>query len=446
MKRVLALFFLLAAGLAHGAAPSPAAPETLDLPQLLDLAYAQNPDMQAAAERIGQSQAQVAEALAAFYPKLTGRLGYSYSNDPAMAFSAIVSQRRFNNGHFENINNPGFVENFRPELVGTLSLFRGGQDYYRKKAAELGVEAAELQRAALRNDLAAAVTAAYYAALAAPQHVEVARRSLAAVENELGHARHEYQAGARLKADVLSLEVRRSEAREAELHAENAVELTRSALKRLVGLGAADRLAVRENATPAPSEIKDELAELIAEGLARRPEMQAASRVVEMREKEVRAEKGGHLPRINAYAAYGLNERSPEFDFRHDNLTLGVNAEVDLFSGGAVSARISGSERKLAEARAAQEKARLAIEDEIQQARANFQEAEARREVAENAAQAAAEALRLVNEEYRAGAATVTRFLEAEADRARSETRAVTARYDIQVAKANLQKAVGYWK
>jgi outer membrane protein TolC len=417
-----------------------------DLAQALDLAFEHNPDLKAAIERIGQAEAQVAEAVAAFYPRLTGRIGYGYSNDPVMAFSAIVSQRRFDQGHFLGINDPGFVENFRPELVGTLSLFRGGQDYYRKKAAELGVEAAELQRSALRNDLAAAVTGAYYAALTAPRHVEVAQRSLTAVDQELVHARHEYQAGARLKAEVLSLEVRRNEARESEVRAENAVALTRSALKRLLGLGAADALAVKEDLGSTTGDGQGELSALITQGLGQRPEMQAAARVLEMREKEVRAEKGGHLPRVDAYAAYGLNERSPEFDFRRDNLTMGVKAEMDFFTGGQVTARVAQAERKLAEARALQEKTRLAIEDEIQQAHANVKEAQARLEAAEKAAEAATEALRLVREEYRAGATTVTRFLEAEADRARSEAQAITARYDLQVARANLQKAVGYWK
>lgn len=444
--KIFSIFLLLLTAASTVQASPPTKADALDLQQALDLAFAHNPDLQAASERIGQAEAQVAEAVAAFYPKLTGRVGYSYSNDPAMAFSAIVSQRRFNNGHFDNINKPGFVENFRPELVGTMSLFRGGQDYYRKKAAELGVEAAELERAALRNNLAAAVTASYYAALTAPRQVEVAHRSLAAVESQLIHARIKHKEGALLKADVLSLEVRKAEAREAELRALNAVELTRSGLKLLLGQGTADALEVREAPVTETPPAPEELSKLISQALAQRPEMQVAARQLEMREKELRAEKGGHLPRVNAYAAYGLNERSPEFNFNRDNLTLGVNAEVDFFTGGAVSARVSVAERKLAEVRALQEKTRLEIEDEIHRAHASLREAEARREVAETAQTAAVEALRLVHEQYRGGATTVTRYLEAEADRAQSETRAITADYDLQVARANLQKAVGYWK
>jgi outer membrane protein TolC len=430
--------------LAVWAAATPAQ-TSLDLQQALDRAFERNPDLQAAAERVGQAEAQVSQATAAFYPTLTGRVGYSYSNDPAMAFSYIVAQRRFNNGHFSSINNPGFVENFRPELISRWSLFNGGQDYYRQKAAELGVEAAELQRSALRNGLAAAVTSAYYAALAAPQQVDVARRSLQAVDSELAHARIRRQEGALLKSDVLSLEVRKAQARETELKTLNAVDLTQSGLKTLLGMGANESLKLTES-NPTDDKLGSDFTKLLAMALAQRPEMQASARQVEMRQKEVRAAQGAHLPRVNAYAAYGINERSPEFDFNRDNLTMGVNAEVDFFTGGAASAKVTENRRKLAEAEALREKTRLEVEDEVRQAHSSFNEAQQRREVAEAASAAAEEALRLVREQVQGGTATVTRYLEAEADRAAASMRAVTARYEVQVARANLQKAVGYWK
>lgn len=431
-------------GMAWAMAESPPGP--LNLEQTLDLAFERNPDLAAAAERIGQAEAKVMEAAAAFYPKLTGRVGYNYSDDPAQAFSYIVSQRRFSNRDFLSINQPGYVENFRPEVVGAWSLFRGGSDYFRKKAAELGQEAAELERSALRNGLAASVTSAYYAVLAAPKQLDVARRSIEAVDSALRHARAQQREGTLLKSDVLSLEVRRAQAGEAEVRAGNAVELSLSGLKTLLGLGAADALQVRESGELATAPTPAPVAELITQALAQRPEMQAAARQVEMRQKELSAERGGHLPRVNAYAAYGMNTRTPDFNANRDNVTLGLNAEVDLFAGGATAARVSGAERKVAEAQAIQQRTRLEIEDEVQRAYANFKEAQQRLTMAEAADRAAGEAMRLVQQQYQGGTANVTRYLEAEADRAQAQTRAIMARYEVQVVQANLQKALGFWK
>ncbi|BBL76367.1 TolC family protein [Methylomagnum ishizawai] len=414
----------------------------LDVDEAIDLAFAQNPDLAAAAARIGEAEARVVEAEAAFYPKVTARMDYAYSNNPALAFSSIVAQRRFNFGM--NINQPGWVSNFRPEVVGAMNLYRGGQDAALKKAAELGVEAAELERSALRNRLAAAVTAAYYAVLSAPKQAEVAHRSVETVAKALEHTRARVAEGMALKADVLSLEVRATEAYESELKAKNAMELSRSALKTLLGSGEMPEFREIDPGLPHP---EPNFGKLLDEALNQRPEMQAAARQVQIREQELEAAQGAHRPRVDAYASYGQNSRSPgDFTFNNDNGSIGLSAEVDVFSGGAVAARIQAAERRIVEAQAIQERTRLEIEDELRQAHLTLNETLQRLKVAEAGADSAEEALRLVHEQYQGGTATVTRYLEAETDHANAALRAILARYETRVAEAQLRRALGHWR
>jgi len=415
----------------------------LTLQQAIELAWERNPDIHAAEARLGQAQASVEEAAAAFYPRLTARVGYDYSDNPSLAFSYVVAQRRFN---FDmNINHPGYVENFRPEVFTTWSIFRGGQDYYRKKAAELGAEVAELEHSALRNQLAAAVTAAYYALLEAPRQVDVSKKSVEAVTSELEHTRHRHQAGSSLKSDVLSLEVRLAQSRENETHALNSVQLARAAIKTLLGGESAHNLEAVEPAAGGVA-TRDGMEKALAQALSQRPEMQAAANQVAMRQHELDMEQGARLPRVNAFAAYGQNSRTPGFSTEQGNVTLGVNAELDLYAGGAVTARISGAEKRLTEAQALETRTRLEIEEEVRKAYLQLDEALSRKDAAEAGAKSADEALRLVHEQYREGAATVTRYLEAEADRAQAQTRAIAARYAVEVATANLKKASGFWR
>jgi outer membrane protein len=415
----------------------------LTLPEAIELAFARNPDLMAAAARIGEAEARVAEVAAGFYPKLTARVGYTYTDNPAIAFSNIVAQRRFSFGM--DINHPGWVENFRPEIVGSWNLYRGGQDAYLKKAAELGVETAELERSALRNRLAAAVTAAYYAVLSAPRQAEVARRSIDAVQSELEHTQARVAEGTALRADVLSLKVRSAQAHEAELKARNAIEISHSALRTLLGSGVAGPSDLKEAEVPVPVQGGD-FRKLLDQAWGQRPEIQAAVRQVQIREQELAAARGARLPRVNAFASYGQNSRSPDFSLGRDNGMIGVNAEVDLFAGGAVSARISAAERRVAEAQAVEQRTRLEIEDEVRRGYSTLEEALQRLTVADAGAASADEALRLVNEQYRGGTATVTRYLEAETDRADAALRAIVARYESQVAEARLRKAVGHWR
>ena len=75
----------------------------------------------------------------------------------------------------------------------------------------------------------------------------------------------------------------------------------------------------------------------------------------------------------------------------------------------------------------------------------NYGEARQRDTVSQTGLAAADAALRLVEEQYRAGTVTVTRYLEAESARSTAQARAIATRYDVRRAEAALQKAIGAW-
>jgi outer membrane protein TolC len=193
-----------------------AEPSQYSLEQAIETALANNPELGIMQARIEQANAQLGESLASFYPQIKASLSYQHSDNPAQAFAMIIAQRRlsFTGSDF---NHPGGVDNYRPQVTASYSLFRGGQDYYRKQAAELNVETSELEKAATRNQLVNNVTAAYYGELAAMEAHEISRRSITAVQSELDQSRIRFDAGTVLKSDVLSLEVQLAEAKDAEI-------------------------------------------------------------------------------------------------------------------------------------------------------------------------------------------------------------------------------------
>jgi len=82
----------------------------------------------------------------------------------------------------------------------------------------------------------------------------------------------------------------------------------------------------------------------------------------------------------------------------------------------------------------------------VHQAFSTLQQAIEQVTVATKGATAADEALRLVREQYHGGTATVTRYLEAETDRADSSLKSILAHFEAQVAEAQLKKAIGQWR
>ncbi|MGZ0079544.1 TolC family protein [Methylomonas sp. EFPC1] len=420
-------------------------PSQYSLEQAIDTALANNPELGIMQARIQQANAQLGESLASFYPQIKASLSYQHSDNPAQAFAMIIAQRRLSFAG-NDFNHPGGVDNYRPQVTATYSLFRGGQDYYRKQAAELGIETSELEKAATRNQLVNNVTAAYYGELAAMEAHEISRRSITAVQSELDQSRIRFDAGTVLKSDVLSLEVQLAEAKDAEIQAANAIELAQSMLKTLLGLPVNAPFTIdttRQAALPASPAVFDEL---LNQALSNHPELQAAQKRVAMAERQLDVAQAAHLPRADAFVSYGSDSKDLAFSSNRDNVTAGVMVEVDVFSGFATQEKIKKAEHELTAAQEAARQTRLRIEQQLKSAQIKLQDALSRAEVSAVAVKAAEEALRLVNEQRQAGVVTVTRYIEAEVARDKAHTRQITARFDALRAEAELKQATGYWQ
>jgi outer membrane protein TolC len=415
------------------------------LQQAIDYALTNNPNLQIMQDRIGQAQAQLGEALANFYPQVKSRLTYMHSDNPAHAFSMTISQRQLTLIGTD-FNHPGGIDNYRPEITASLSLFRGGQDYYMSKAAELGVDAATQDQSAMRNQLIRIVSSTFYGYLAAVEAHKVAQRSIAAVDSELTQSRIRYDAGSALKSDVLSLEVQLAEAKDAEIQAANAIELARTGLKTLLGLNVNQLFNIDSSDKWDLPEQHTEFVDLLNKAIAQRPEIIAVNKRLAMAKRKLSAAQGAHLPKADAYVTYGSDSKDLDFSTNRDNVTAGFMVEMDIFSGFRDSEKIKKAEYHVAAAEKTVIHTHLQIENEVKTAHLRLTEALARLNVTAASVVAAEEALRMVKEQRNAGIVTVTRYIEAEVARDKSHSRSIAARFDALRAEAQLNQAIGFWK
>ncbi len=415
----------------------------LNLKQAISIALDRNLDMHITQQRIAIASAQVGESLAAFYPQVKGRIGYDYSDNPAQVFGMIVAQRNFQPEDIISINNPGGHTNFRPEIMANISLFNGGQDYYRYKVAELGVEISELQRSTLHNNLIQIVTDNFYTLLVAKENQLIAIRAKDAIERELKNANIRYQEGTILKSDVLSLQVRLANTEEWLIQATNGIELAKTGLRTLLDLDAFSPVETvnQDNAIlpTLPASIDD----VLTSAEVNRPEIKMAEKQLITRIQQVKIAQGEHLPRVGAYVSYGANSQDGSISSNQDNISTGISLELDLFSGFGTKQRIKQAERRLEEARLNARKVRLQINQEVNNSYLALAEALQRYKVSATSVTAANEAFRLVTAQFQAGTATVTRYIEAEVARDQADARAIASRFDTLRAHAVLQRVTG---
>ncbi len=417
-----------------------------NLQRVIDFAIVNNPDLQIMQDKIAQAEAQLEIALSSFYPNIKVGLSYEHSNNPSRAFGMIIAQRRLDFSPATNFNNPGGTDNYRPEVSAKYSLFRGGQDYFQTKAASLGVDTATLEKSVVRNKLIEVVSSTFYAYLASIEADKVAIRSIAAVENELKESRNRYEAGSVLKSDVLSLEVQLAEAQDSKIQTANAIELAKTGLKNLLGILAEEPFEIDSASQWILPDNKRTFAQLLDKAISQRPETEIASKQIAIAEQQLNAARGAYLPKADAYVSYGSDNKNLGFSTNRDNVTAGVMVEMDIFSGFRDSEKIKKAEYQLSIAKKVGKRTQLNIENEVKTAHLKVSEALARINVTSSSVKAAEEALRLVNEQRKAGVVTVTRYIEAEVARDKSYARNIAARFDALRAEAELNQAVGYWK
>ena len=117
--------------------------------------------------------------------------------------------------------------------------------------------------------------------------------------------------------------------------------------------------------------------------------------------------------------------------------------ELDIFSGFRDSEKIKKAKYQVSIAKKRAKQVQLDIESAVKIAHLKLVEALARIYVTSSSVTAANEAFRLVSEQRKAGAITVTRYIEAEAARDKSQSRNIAAQFDALRAETTLNQAVG---
>lgn len=422
----------------------------LELPLSLDGAIAQalanNPDLSGALWRIEQTKAARKQAEARFWPQLSVYTEYMRGDAPSAYLFKTIDQRKLPPN--ANFNDPGSFENFESGVEARLNLFAGGKDVLKRRMALRETELSMMDRRRIENDLVTEVIRTYYDTLAARDFIAIAEESVTTVEEELRIMRVQYEGGAVLKSDVLSMKVRLAQAREQLVSSKNRLQLSRAALANLLGFNP-DFFSQNDTVVaPSPTDsntLQANPEEAFGIALENRPELEQVRLRLEKSQLALQSAQSAYLPRIDAIAKYYHDD--PDFDYENDreNWTAAVLLNWDLFTGFSRPAATEGAEARIGEMVAAERRAYLDVALDVKTAYLNLEEARTRYAVATSSVDNAEESFRMVREHYLGGAVPVTRYLEAELDRSRARTRATAARYDRMKAAADVARSLGQW-
>lgn len=430
MKAPWLRFFLVTAGLVAAVATQPTlgvaqagAPRAVTLDEAIRLALENDPAAVASEVAVSNASAGLLQARGAWLPSINVGSGYANSS----------------NERFDQVSGRLVSQNYSAQVSANYTLFSGGRRIAQHRAAGAQLDAAEADLRAQRFTTTLRTTELYYAAAAAEALVAIADQRHERAQQQLGFARTRLEVGTATRSDVLRAELEVGNAQLAQVDAQAARRSAWLRLGRVLGLSDGARPA--DSALPEGAPELPPLDELVARAGARSPEVVASRAQAESASASRWAARTAYLPSVGLSSSYDWF--AFQFPPDQESWSLRLSVSLPVFNGfqrEANIARANATER-LARARArdAEIAVRIAVENGVTEVRA----AEQRIQIAERAVELAREDLRVQEERYRIGNATIVELQTSQVALADAEIALIRARQELGTAVARLEATLG---
>ncbi len=459
MKRI-AIFLVVT--LTLGLASSLVQAEELTLDKCIEIALEKRASIVRARGNATQAGAAKLSALGAFLPSV--RAGYTYGKgktmdmDPIRSFAtgtAIVLDTTVINGQtaIDAISVPTGVEYYDEQddgpnkswsLSADMYIFNAA-NFFNYAAASASSARAKLDVLASEQDLISSVKISYYAYLASVENVDVQEEAVKRAGEQLKLIESRFELGSASKSDVLRQKVLAGNDQLALLRATNGVIQSHADLAYTIGLD--PREDHKFSSEYRVREYAGSLEEAIGFSMGHNPRLMSAEKGADESKHNLRAVKSSYLPYISGSASYrkfnGTETYPYSFDYSNKSYSIGFSINWSIFDGFAREQRVSNAKvyrnnslADLADTRNFTLKRVKTSYSEIDQYKKQI-------EVSNENVEAAQEDLRITQEKYKLGSATILEILNAQVTLKEAQVALVRVQFDLNLAIARLENAMG---
>ncbi len=399
------------------------APRTVTLQEAILLANQNHPVMIAGEAAVQSAESARLQALGAFLPTLTASSGFTDSS----------------NQRFDQSSGRLVSTSYTAQTQASYEIFSAGRRLvtYRSSVAGVAAADAELREATFRTALQ--TTSSFYDAAAAAELLTVANRRVDRARRQLEFAKTRLEVGTATRSDVLRAELELGNAEVAQIDAESALRSARLALGRQIGLGG--------EVQPVAAALPDAPPAL--------PAADSLANVAERSSPLVVSAKASHAQRraerLSSYTFYfptlrlngGYDWFNVEYPPSRRSWSLRLTASLPVFNGFQREAELSRAAAAERTAEAMSKDAALAARAGAIDARQQVESAGRRVTIARRAVELAQEDLRVQEERYQLGVATILELQTSQVALAQAEADYVSARQRLGVAVATLEAVLG---
>ncbi len=406
---------------------------SITLTEALRLAERVQPRVVQARGNVRDAGAQVRSAYGAFLPTVRA------SSSGAQSFSEGISRTDPITG--EIISGSTTSTSVSMGLSANVDLFTGFRRRADLRAARAAEDAADADLVDARYQQALTTTNQFFDALAAAQLLTVREASVRRAEEQLKVSVAKLRSGSATRSDSLRSLVELGNARLQLIDTQTQLASAEANLARLIG--AEGRVSATDDSSFYQVLEDVDTAAVRQEAGARSPQVQSASANSSAARAALSAARSGYWPTLNLSAQTNWNgSKSSDYDLFNQR-QIGLFLNWNLFNGFTREANIVNRESAFDVAEATAQETQRQVNASLTTRLAELDAAKARIAITQTSVEAAREDLRVQQERYRLGAATIVEVLTSQENLTGAEVDAVRARYDYLRAKAQIEALIG---
>ncbi len=412
--RFWSVWILLALSGASGL-PQQVAPLTLR--DAVAISLGRNPDREVARTEVDLARSGSRLARTALLPNLMFREAVTRGNDPVYVFGTRLRQQGFMQNDFvlNRLNRPTPINDFATHFSGNWMAFDSWHTQFEIRRSDLLVKSYSVAAARSDQSIIFRTVEAYESILFGMRQVEVLQHNAETAKALLFLSETRVEAGLAVDADKLTAAAYLAERQQELIAAQGRVQIALSELEVAMGasIPAGQRLLVPLTERRFDGEPLDQAVDL---ALKSRPDRQSLALQRDAQSAAVQSAKSAFGPQINTFGSWET-DRPSLANSGGNNWIAGAELRIDILPA-AKRENLAAARIGLRRADAASASADQQIRMEVTRAYYEHQSAEQMLVVARASMSQSEDSLRILQDRYQAGLATMTDLLRVEdADR-----------------------------
>ena len=309
--------------------------------------------------------------------------------------------------------------------------------------AEKTARQADSSYAAVQQGLILRVAQAYFEVLRAQDKLEFVRAEKAAVARQLEQTNQRFEVGLSAITDVHDAQAQYDTVLANEVLAENSLVNSYEALREITG-NEHTNLSILDTATFSASKTQASAIALIEEAQQKNLSLLASRISQDIAKDNISLASSGHLPSLTLDGSYSLADQSNSSqDYDQDNLNLGLNLVVPLYTGGNITSQTKQAEYNYVAASEDLEATYRSVVKDVRAFNNNISASIGALRAYEQSVVSAQSALEATEAGFDVGTRTIVDVLDSTRRLYDANRNLANARYDYIISVLQLRQAVG---